>query len=171
MALPLKVLNQCRWQNGVNLYSLFRPLVGGCSSSQYSSYKRPGTPPDKTPPWANLNFSFQKGVEGIKTHFGRLTKEVGDHLRGPEGRPLKEYLLEQTRVTWEFRSEEDLNEWVISSDAEIGGKSEVYLKLGKNNQSAVLYGTLNTQVPRDGETRYSGYCAMRSKPQLVSTAY
>ncbi|XP_077178962.1 complex I intermediate-associated protein 30, mitochondrial [Paroedura picta] len=163
MALSLKVLNQRHWQNG-----LFRPLAGGCRPCQYSNYKKPGTPPDKTPPWAKINFSFQKGIEGVKTHFGRLAKEVYGHLKGPEGRPLEVYLLEQTRVIWEFRSEEDLNKWVISSDVEIGGKSEVYLKLGKNNQSAVLYGTLNTQVPRDGETRYSGYCAMRSKPQLVA---
>lgn len=169
MALPLKVLNQRHWQNG--LYPLFRPLAGGCSPSQYSSYKRPGTPPDKIPPWAKGRFSFQEGIKRIKKHVGLLAKEARDHVIGPEGRPLKDYMMEQTKVAWQFRSEEDLNKWLISSDAEIGGKSEVYLKLGKNNESAVLYGTLNTEVPRDGETKYSGYCSMQSKPRLVSTAY
>ncbi|XP_042307964.1 complex I intermediate-associated protein 30, mitochondrial [Sceloporus undulatus] len=160
------LLNKCHWQNG--MFPLFRPLVDGCSPNCYSSYKRPGTPPDKTPPWKKINFSFQKGVEGIKSNFARLSKEIADHVKGPEGRPLSEYVLQQTKVVWEFRTEEDLKKWVISSDAEIGGKSEICLKLGKNNQSAVLYGTLNTTVPRDGETRYSGYCSMRSKPRLVA---
>ncbi|XP_044292051.1 complex I intermediate-associated protein 30, mitochondrial [Varanus komodoensis] len=170
MALPLKVLdgvfllNRCHGQNC--LYPLIRPLV--CHPKLYSSYKRPGTPPDRIPPWKKINFSFQKGVEGIKTHFGLLGKEMTDHVKGPEGRPLMDYMLEQVRVAWEFRSEEDLKKWVISSDVEIGGKSEVYLKLGRNNQSAVLYGNLDTTVPQDGETKYSGYCSMRSKPRLVA---
>jgi len=99
-----------------------------------------------------------------------LKQETKDYLIGPGGYPLDQYLLEQTRVLWEFRSQEDLNKWVISSDVEIGGKSEVYLKLGRNNQAALLYGTLNTEVPRDGETKYSGYCSMRAKPPVVSTA-
>ncbi|XP_061467372.1 complex I intermediate-associated protein 30, mitochondrial isoform X2 [Rhineura floridana] len=172
MALSLKVLdgvfllNKCYCQNG--LCPLFRPLVGSCNLRWYSSYKRPGTPPDRTPPWKKINFNFQKGVEGVKTHFGKLTKEVADHVEGPEGQPLLEFMLAQTKVAWEFRSKEDLDKWVISSDAEIGGKSEICLKLGKSNQSVVLYGILNTTVPRDGETRYSGYCSMRSKPRLVA---
>lgn len=172
MALLLHVLDhgchfsKCHWPKGSpHLLSL---LADGCYPRRYSSYKRPGTTPDNTPPWKKVDFSFQKGVEGIKTHFGRLAKDIADKIKGPEGRTLVEYMLEQTRVAWEFRSEEDLDKWVISSDAEIGGKSEVYLKLGKNTQSAVLYGTLNTDVPRDGETRYSGYCSMKSKPRLVS---
>ncbi|XP_053141794.1 complex I intermediate-associated protein 30, mitochondrial [Hemicordylus capensis] len=170
MALTLKMLdgvchlNKCHWQNGF----LFRPLLEGCNPRWYSSYRRPGMPPDKMPPWKRIDFSFQKGVEGIKTHFERFKKEIVDHVKGPEGRPLKQYMAEQTRVFWEFRSEEDLNKWIISSDVEIGGKSEIYLELGKNNQSAVLSGTLNTDVPRDGETRYSGYCSMKSKPHLVA---
>nr|XP_060616678.1 complex I intermediate-associated protein 30, mitochondrial [Anolis sagrei ordinatus]XP_060616685.1 complex I intermediate-associated protein 30, mitochondrial [Anolis sagrei ordinatus]XP_060616692.1 complex I intermediate-associated protein 30, mitochondrial [Anolis sagrei ordinatus] len=160
------ILKKWHCKNGV--FPLFRPLVDGYSPKWHSNYKRPGTPPDKTPPWKNIHFSFQKGIEGIKTHFEKLSKEIVDHVKGPEGRPLLDYMLNQTKVIWEFRSEEDLKNWVISSDAEIGGKSEINLKLGKNNQSAVLYGTLNTTVPRDGETRYSGYCSMRSKPRLVA---
>ncbi|XP_062973764.1 complex I intermediate-associated protein 30, mitochondrial [Elgaria multicarinata webbii] len=172
MALSLKVLdgvfllNKCHRQNG--FCSLFKPLVDSCHPRLYSSYKRPGTAPDRTPPWKKFDFNFQEGVERIKTHFGLLRKEVVDHVKGPEGRPLVEYMVEQVRVAWEFRSEEDLNKWSVSSDAEIGGKSEIFIKLGKNNQSAVLYGTLNTAVPRDGETKYSGYCSMKSKPRLVA---
>ncbi|XP_025951636.1 complex I intermediate-associated protein 30, mitochondrial [Dromaius novaehollandiae] len=152
------------------LYPFLGPLLTDSVSKLYSSYRRPGSLPEKTPSWQKFDFSFKKGVDVLKTQLGLLKKETKDHLIGPEGRPLNEYMLEQTRVVWVFRSQEDLNKWVISSDVEIGGKSEVYLKLGRNNQAALLYGTLNTEVPRDGETKYSGYCSMRSKPLVGSFA-
>ncbi|NXE47004.1 CIA30 protein, partial [Casuarius casuarius] len=152
------------------LYPFLGPLLIDSVSKLCSSYRRPGSLPEKTPSWQKFDFSFKKGIDVLKTQLGLLKKETRDHLIGPEGRPLNEYMLEQTRVVWVFRSQEDLNKWVISSDVEIGGKSEVYLKLGRNNQAALLYGTLNTEVPRDGETKYSGYCSMRSKPLVGSFA-
>lgn len=126
--------------------------------------------PEKKKSWQNTDFSFKKSIDVLKSQLGLLKKETEDYLIGPGGQPLSHYILEQTKVLWEFRSQEDLNKWVISSDVEIGGKSEVHLTLGRNNQAALLYGTLNTEVPRDGETKYSGYCSMRSKPLLGSFA-
>ncbi|KFQ31579.1 hypothetical protein N331_03611, partial [Merops nubicus] len=171
MALPVTLLNGASLRGlccGHKVLHPFRgPLRSGSVSKLYSSYRRPGTKPEKKPSWRNVDFSFKKSIDILKTQLSLLTQE---HLRGPEGRPFDQYLLEQTRVLWEFRSQEDLNKWVISSDVEIGGKSEVYLKLGRNNQAALLYGTLNTEVPRDGETKYSGYCSMRSKPLMGSFA-
>ncbi|XP_069806058.1 complex I intermediate-associated protein 30, mitochondrial [Dendropsophus ebraccatus] len=128
-----------------------------------SSYRRPGLPPDNTPFWKKTDFSIKNGFTSLKHHLGLLMKEAADHLRGPGGKPLREALLEQTSVAWEFRSPEDLQKWVVSSDVEIGGKSQAFLKLGNNNQTAVFYGVLNNEVPRDGETKYSGYCTLRSK--------
>ncbi|XP_053330490.1 complex I intermediate-associated protein 30, mitochondrial [Spea bombifrons] len=133
-----------------------------------SNYRRPGTPLDNEPPWKRINFNFEKGIRGVKKHFGLLKKEVVEHLTGPGGKSLRQDMLEQTSLVWEFRSSQDLEKWTVSSDMEIGGKSKAFLKLGKNNQTALFYGTLNTEVPHDGETRYSGYCTMRSKPVLGS---
>ncbi|KAL0178206.1 hypothetical protein M9458_027100 [Cirrhinus mrigala] len=132
-------------------------------------YRRPGQPPDTRWPWQKIQFDFSKGVEGIKKHMGLLKDEFVQRWTGPEGRPLIEHMLEQTRVQWEFRGPESLNQWVVSSDQEIGGRSEAYIKLGKNNTTCLLYGTLCSAPPRDGETRYSGYCTLRSKQPLVST--
>ncbi|CAH2327682.1 Hypothetical predicted protein [Pelobates cultripes] len=139
-----------------------------CHITQHhsSSYRRPGLPPDNKPPWQKIDFNFEKGVQNLKKQFGLLKKEIVDHATGPGGKPLKEALEEQTTVVWEFRSPEDLEKWSVTSDMEIGGKSRTYIKLGKNNQTAFFYGTLNSEVPRDGETRYSGYCALRSKPLM-----
>ncbi|NXX91361.1 CIA30 protein, partial [Centropus bengalensis] len=174
MALPMMLLNSSclrgRCCTNKVLPPLLGPLLNVCPTRLYSSYRRPGSQPEKKPSWKNIDLSFKKSFEVLKTQLNLLKEETKDHLRGPEGRPFKQYLLEQTRVLWEFRSQEDLNKWVISSDVEIGGKSEVYLKLGRNNQAALLYGTLNTEAPRDGETKYSGYCSMRAKPLVGSFA-
>ncbi|KAF4105938.1 complex I intermediate-associated protein 30, mitochondrial [Onychostoma macrolepis] len=131
-------------------------------------YRRPGQPPDTRWPWQKIQFDFSKGVEGVKKHIGLLKDEFVQRWTGPEGRPLIVHMLEQTRVQWEFRGPESLNQWVVSSDQEIGGRSEAYIKLGKNNTSCLLYGTLCSTPPRDGETRYSGYCTLRSKQSLAS---
>ncbi|XP_074853123.1 complex I intermediate-associated protein 30, mitochondrial [Carettochelys insculpta] len=166
MAQPFKLLDSVflssRRHRQNALHPLLGPLLTDCISRLYSSYRRPGTSPDDTPRW-NINFNFEKGVNEVKKQFGLLKKEFMNHLKGPEGCTLEEFIWKQTRVVWEFRSQKDLDEWVVSSDAEIGGKSEAYLKLSKNNQTALLYGNLSTEVPRDGETEYSGYCAMRAK--------
>lgn len=131
-------------------------------------YRRPGQPKENKFPWEKINFDLKKGLEGIKKNFTLLKKEFSDRWVGPEGKPILEHMLEQNQVIWEFRGPESLDQWTLSSDREIGGQSEVYLKLGKNNTTCFLYGTLSSTPPRDGETRYSGYCTMRSKQLLVS---
>ncbi|XP_035183290.1 complex I intermediate-associated protein 30, mitochondrial isoform X2 [Oxyura jamaicensis] len=174
MALTVTVLNSAGLHGRCCRHKVLHPLLGSLlvdsTSKLYSSYRRPGSQPEKTPSWQKVDFSFKKSIDALKTQLSLLKKETKDHLRGPEGRRFDQYLLQQTKVMWEFRSQEDLNKWVVSSDVEIGGKSEVYLKLGRNNQAALLYGTLNTEVPRDGETKYSGYCSMRAKPPVGSFA-
>lgn len=101
-------------------------------------------------------------------HFSLMKSEFMGRFIGPEGKPLTEHILEQNRVIWEFRGSDSLEQWTVSSDREIGGKSETYLKLGRNNTTCFLYGTLCSAPPRDGETRYSGYCTLRSKQPLAS---
>lgn len=133
-----------------------------------NEYRRPGQPRDDKFPWQKINFDLSKGLKGIQNNFTLLKKEFFDRWVGPEGKPILEHMLEQNRVIWEFRGPESLEQWTVSSDREIGGQSEVYLKLGKNNTTCFLYGTMSSTPPRDGETRYSGYCTMRSQQPLVS---
>lgn len=108
----------------------------------------------------------------MRKDFRLLKDEFLQRWVGPEGKPLLNHMLEQTRVLWEFRGPEDLSQWLVSSDREIGGRSEAYLKLGRNNTTCLLYGTLSSTPPRDGETRYSGYCSLRSpQPRVSQTLY
>ncbi|XP_013880465.1 complex I intermediate-associated protein 30, mitochondrial [Austrofundulus limnaeus] len=142
-------------------------LLASITAFNQSTYRRPGQPKDNTPPWKKINFNFSKGLQGIKKNFTLLKKELCDPWVGPEGKSLHEHMLEQNRVVWEFRGPESLQDWIVSSDEVIGGQSKVYLKLGKNN-TCFLYGTLCSTPPKDGETRYSGYCALRSKQAVKS---
>lgn len=176
MAVSRKALKALSGVYGVtHRQPLLFPSMLGCSailstrSAYERDYRRPGQPPDTRWPWQKIRFDFSKGVEGIKKHIGLLKDEFVQRWTGPEGRPLLELMLEQTRVQWEFRGPESLDQWVVSSDQEIGGHSVAYTKLGKNNSTCFLYGSLCSIPPRDGETRYSGYCTLRSKQPLVST--
>ncbi|XP_074440695.1 complex I intermediate-associated protein 30, mitochondrial isoform X2 [Larus michahellis] len=145
MALTIMLLNSAYLSGRCCRHKVLSPLLGPLLSDSvsklYSSYRRPGSQPEKKPSWQNTDLSFKKSIEVLKTQLSMLKKETKDYLVGPGGHPFK-----------------------------IGGKSEVYLKLGRNNQAALLYGTLNTEVPRDGETKYSGYCSMRAKPPVGSFA-
>ncbi|XP_061649986.1 complex I intermediate-associated protein 30, mitochondrial [Phyllopteryx taeniolatus] len=131
-------------------------------------YRRPGKPREDKPPWQKINFSLSKGLDGIRKHMTLLKREFLERWVGPQGKPILEHMLEQNQVVWEFRGPESLEQWTVSSDREIGGQSEAYLKVGRNNNTCFLYGTLSSTPPRDGETRYSGYCSMRSKQPLAS---
>ncbi|KAF6131666.1 NADH:ubiquinone oxidoreductase complex assembly factor 1 [Phyllostomus discolor] len=123
---------------------------------------------DITSPEDKPEASFDKAIKDeIKDHLRRLKDDIVNHWIGPEGRPLHEVLMEQAKVVWQFRGKEDLDKWTVTSDKTIGGRSEVFLKMGKNNQSALLYGTLSSAAPQDGESDRSGYCAMMSRVQRI----
>lgn len=144
------------------------PLSVSSRAIIQGQYRRPGKPKEHKYLWQRINFDLNKGLEGIRKNFMLLKKEFFDRWVGPEGKPIIEHMLEQNRVVWEFRGPESLEQWTLSSDREIGGESEVHLKLGRNNTTCFLYGTLVSTPPKDGETRYSGYCTIRSKQMLVS---
>lgn len=172
MSLPkIMRLPSARLLSSICQQQLFLPSITPLTvpkrALNQGEYRRPGKPKEDKFPWEDINFEFSKGLEGIKKHSSLLTQEVSHRSVGPEGKEVLEHMLEQNRVIWEFRGPESLEQWVVTSDREIGGHSEVYLKLGKNNNTCFLYGTLNSTPPRDGETRYSGYCTMLSKQQLT----
>lgn len=169
MALtPMKQITTLHRGHFLTLSPSLCSLVCGKRVNFMGEYRRPGQPRDNTPPWKKIQFSFAKGVEGVQKHLGLLKDEMFQRFVGPQGRPLQVHMQEQTQVQWEFRGPESLSQWVVSSDREIGGRSEAYLKLGRNSTTCLLYGTLCSTPPRDGETRYSGYCTLRSKQPKMS---
>lgn len=127
---------------------------------------------DITSPDKASEYSFDKAIrEEALEHLRRLKNEIVAHWIGPEGRPLQEVLMEQARVVWQFREKEDLEKWMLTSDKTIGGRSEIFLKMAKNNQSALLFGTLSSEAPQDGDSSHSGYCAMLSRVRRVGETW
>ncbi|XP_013917579.1 PREDICTED: complex I intermediate-associated protein 30, mitochondrial [Thamnophis sirtalis] len=147
--------------------SLCRTLANGHHARWYSGYQRPGTSIEKISPRKTID-NFKKVMEELKTQCGLVKKEAIDFMKDFDQKPVQDFILNQTKVVWEFRSEEDINKWVLGSDTAIGGKSEISIKLDKNKQYASVSGNLNTTVPHDGVTKYSGYCAMISKPEMLA---
>uniref|UniRef100_H0XRI5 Complex I intermediate-associated protein 30, mitochondrial n=1 Tax=Otolemur garnettii TaxID=30611 RepID=H0XRI5_OTOGA len=86
-----------------------------------------------------LDISFHKAIKD----------EVKGHLKGLEDCPLHEVLLEQA----EFYEKEDLDKWTVTSYKSKGGRSEIFLKMDKNNQSALLCETLSFKMPQDGNSK------------------
>ncbi|XP_048830164.1 complex I intermediate-associated protein 30, mitochondrial [Brienomyrus brachyistius] len=168
MYTELKFTSACFRQHEIFAVSTSAVRRSSYRTSFHGEYRRAGQPRDNSPPWKKIRFSFAKGVEGVQKHFWLLKEEILGRWVGPQGRPLKEHMLEQTRVQWDFRGPDSLKQWIVSSDQEIGGRSEVYLKLSRNNSTCLVYGTLCSTPPRDGETRYSGYCTLCSKRLLGS---
>ncbi|XP_041488297.1 complex I intermediate-associated protein 30, mitochondrial-like [Microtus oregoni] len=127
---------------------------------------------DITSPDKASEHSFDKAIrEEAVEHLRRLKNEIAAHWIGPEGRPLREVLMEQAQVVWQFREKEDLEKWMVTSDKTIGGRSEIFLKMAKNNQSALLFGTLSSEAPQDGDSSQSGYCAMLSRVRRVGETW
>ncbi|XP_048393073.1 complex I intermediate-associated protein 30, mitochondrial [Stegostoma tigrinum] len=139
-----------------------RPGGGLLSPSPFGvrGYRRPGAPASpQSAPWSWLRRGDWR--QGVRRHWGLLWAEVVEKLRGPGG--LRQELLEQNRVLWQARGAGSLDHWLVSSDREIGGRSRARLSVGANGRTALLSGELRTEPPRDGETRYSGYCSLRSR--------
>ncbi|XP_076013858.1 complex I intermediate-associated protein 30, mitochondrial [Genypterus blacodes] len=170
---PVRLLSsvhhqQQQQQQQLLLFRSITPVTAPRRSMMHSDYRRPGQPRENKFPWQQINFDFSKGLEGIKKHFTLMKNQFFERWTGPQGKSLLDHVLEQNQVVFEFRGPESLEQWSVSSDHEIGGSSEIHLKLGKNNNTCFLYGTLCSTPPRDGETRYSGYCTMRSKQPLAA---
>ncbi|XP_032882492.1 complex I intermediate-associated protein 30, mitochondrial [Amblyraja radiata] len=114
-----------------------------------------GVPAEQRRRW-----DLRAGVESVQRHWQLLRAEVAAQIRGPGEQELRA----ESRVLWHFQGAHSLQGWAVSSDRDIGGRSSARLGVADNGSSALLSGRLNTEPPRDGLTRYSGYCTLRSSP-------
>nr|KAF6388015.1 NADH:ubiquinone oxidoreductase complex assembly factor 1 [Myotis myotis] len=147
MALVHKLLN-----GSYILRKGLKPSVAACPflstrSADYcsSSLQKPVATPGKA--------STQRTAAGGLQEDQR---EVALDIPSPEEKP---------EVSFDKAIKDEIKEHFrrLKDEITIGGKSEVFLKMGKNNQSALLYGTLSSAAPQDGENSQSGYCAMISR--------
>lgn len=77
----------------------------------------------------------------------------------------------ETDIYWQFGTQESLSEWVTTSDSDHNeGKSSCSLELNKQGRG-VFNGILNVEVPKDGRTKKSGYCNMKTIRARVSNEF
>lgn len=95
--------------------------------------------------------------------FRRLLRSTDGFIervrRGPFG--------ESSRLLFQFKTPEDLEQWSTFSDAELGGNSTAQLALAEEpTGTAVLSGTFSTAVGEGAHARLrrSGFAGMTSKP-------
>ena len=74
-------------------------------------------------------------------------------------------------MAFQLTSEAALRDWIVTADRDNGdGQSWAELVLGRGGK-AVLRGTLDTTVPKDGSKQRAGYCNMRClRPQVSPLA-
>ena len=70
-------------------------------------------------------------------------------------------------MAFQLTSEAAIRDWIVTTDRDnADGQSRAELVLGRNGK-AVLRGTLDTTVPKDGSKQRAGYCNMRClRPQV-----
>lgn len=116
---------------------------------------------------SNSGPATKKKRESYLSYFNRNVKLLGQEMVTKIKSPNLDIMFDQNRVLWHFQGPDSINDFVVHTDAEIGGKSTADLSVSRNNK-LLFHGNLCTEVPRDGETKRSGYCAMRSKQNFRS---
>nr|XP_054759733.1 complex I intermediate-associated protein 30, mitochondrial-like [Lytechinus pictus] len=108
-----------------------------------------------------------KSREGYFSFLNRNVKLLGEEMWTKIRSPNLDTMFDQNRVLWHFNGPESIEDFIVHTDAEIGGRSTAGLTVSRNNK-LLFHGNLCTEVPRDGETKRSGYCALRSKQAYKS---
>ncbi|KAI8824535.1 complex I intermediate-associated protein 30-domain-containing protein [Fimicolochytrium jonesii] len=68
---------------------------------------------------------------------------------------------------FQFSTVNDLQDWVVGSDADIGGLSEAYWGLTPQ-QTALFWGSISTQIPEGAKLERSGYAGIRSQQRPLT---
>ncbi len=72
---------------------------------------------------------------------------------------------------WKFGNQEVLDSWVTTADRDHNeGQSTAEFVLGPGKQG-IFRGNLSVDVPKDGKTKQSGYCNIRSPMNHVNKLY
>ena len=111
---------------------------------------------------------FKEALREVRPEMRKLRDECldavhSDHL-------WEDYQSGDYETIWTFNSEKDISDWEVTSDNDNNqGKTKASLNLSRNN-TALFQGYLNTEVPQDGVTVYSGYASMKSPFNIVSSS-
>lgn len=151
-----RTLWQCQQRS--NLHRKLTAVPFLTNSRQSSSDQSSSSSPPKQKRESYLSF--------INKNVKLLSEEMWTKLKSPN----LDTMFDQNRVLWHFDGPDTIKDFIVHSDAEIGGKSSAGVTMSRNNK-LLFHGNLCTELPRDGETKRSGYCALRTKQSYVSILY
>lgn len=108
------------------------------------------------------------GLKELKHEILLWKEEVKEHLTSD---PVLVFRPGEIDVMWEFDSEKDLDQWVVTSDKDNGeGQSECKLKISPAGHG-MFSGNVQSQVPLDGKIKRSGYCNIKTLRARVSFSF
>lgn len=117
-----------------------------------------------------------ENYRGIWPFFVKESKnaweEFKDHWRND---PIMDYRHNEVDIWWRFRTEKDLEKWVVTTDSDLAvGRSEASLTISPQGY-ALFSGKISTDFPQDGIIKRSGFANFGSLPAMKSfgreTAY
>ena len=107
---------------------------------------------------------IKEGLGQMKGEISKLKDEVVSAARCDQLMMLHHGDYE---VVWKFNSKEAVDSWVVTTDADHSeGNSRAEFVFGAN-QKSIFKGYINTDVPKDGIIKNSGYCNIRSPQNMV----
>lgn len=122
-----------------------RILPGGCINKCYVVQRSYSSDESQS-----FYGSFRKNLQLMKEEF--VTKLKSPNL---------DTMFDRSRILWQYTGPESLKDFKLITDKDIGGGSTAELAISRNNK-LLFQGNLNTDIPRDGQTVRSGYCALRT---------
>lgn len=118
----------------------------------------------------NLTKTSQKklildGLKELKQEIGLWKDEVKEKI---ESDPILVFRPGETDVVWNFKTENDVDQWVITADSDHNeGQSTANLEVSSSG-NGLFHGYVDTVVPKDGKIKRAGYCNIKSLRARVS---
>ncbi|KAI8998373.1 complex I intermediate-associated protein 30-domain-containing protein [Gaertneriomyces semiglobifer] len=108
--------------------------------------------------------SLGHGLRVLSSYFRRSW----DYISDQSSNTIKfSYDWKSDLPMYKLNSVEALQDWVVGSDADIGGLSEAFWGL-TNDRTALFWGKISTEIPQGAKLDRSGYAGIRSKEKQLT---
>jgi len=152
--------------------SLLCPLVYGTALRQRLSvsahalmfYNPDSSGRTKPPTEYPLSVHVRDGMKLLPGEFAKFKEEVIWALRCDHFAQRQHGDYE---VAWKFDTREMIDSWVVTSDKDNDEGNSTAEFVMTPSRHGLFQGCLDATVPKDGTTKRTGYCNIRSPPNFV----
>jgi len=107
---------------------------------------------------------WRNGVKLIGNELSKFKEEVIWNVRCDD-LVIREH--GDYEVIWKFDNSDVVNSWLVTSDQDNNEGNSTAEFVVTPNRRGLFRGRLDTTVPKDGVTKQTGYCNIRSPPNFV----